>query len=304
MFRSAFILAFCCWALSGVSQGDNPFEVRATTVTVGTSSASDTVAVIDTAVAEAKEEFERSTNPFEINTNVAPVAVPTASQRQATGRRLLLSSNGPSKGLILIYTILALVVLSVSIALNRGRFKLILSSLINGNALKTLERGSKAWTDLQSILLYSLFFSNGAVMLWILNSRLFGIPQIGFLYCLGGLIILYLIRHLLMKGMSTVYVLDNSAEQFNYSIAIHNIAIGMILIPFILSLGYVADDNVRRVAIFMLVLIGLIYLLRQAKGFLSALGMRDLNPFYFFIYLCAFEITPILIAWRMTNGVL
>lgn len=322
MCRLLTIVLVSLFACQVNAQTANPFEVR----TIVGQTRADTIREETTLVEEKSQETSSdegisglnsadsdtlevapvvdSNNPFDVGIGRKRAetvnTLPVKAQKKASNRMI----EGPSKGVVLIYTIIALVLLSVSIALNRVRFKLIISSLINGNALKTLERGSKAWTDMQSVMLYILFFANGAFVLWILNTRLHDALPIGFFHYLIGLVVLYAGRHLFMSAMSKVYSLDSSVEQFNYSIALHNIVVGILLIPFILSLGYVADDNIKMIAIGLLLIVGLLYVLRQSKGFLSALTMRDLNLFYFFIYLCAFEITPILIAWKLTNGAL
>jgi len=239
MIRFLFILFFLSAACVSFGQSENPFEIR---------QGAQAVEEIVEADAEPVEKIQiNSDNPFEVYTSTgvtseSEVIIAPQKTTKTTNTKV----KGPSKGLTLIYVVLALILLSVAISLNRSRFNTIIGSLVNGNNLKNLHRGNKPWTDVQSLLLYGLFFLNSTFFLWLVGARLFGGQIPSYLYLLLGLGAVYLIRHLSMIILSEIFMIGNIPDQFNYSIALHNMGIGVVLIPFILSLGYVSDQNIEH----------------------------------------------------------
>ena len=80
--------------------------------------------------------------------------------------------------------------------------------------------------------------------------------------------------------------------------------LGVFILPVILAIEFLPGVEYST---FLYVLIGLflvLYVLRQLKGLLSCFAIRGFNPFYFFIYLCAIEIAPVLVVYKMMIGAL
>ena len=289
-----FVVVFFVSSM-GVAQRTNPFDIG---------SADAQVELDQIEIGSINQVEKTSNNPFDIAIGKSRIANAVTTSLLPSIKNRNQQINGPTKGLVLVYAIIALIFLSIGIAINHKRFGTIIGSLINGSNLKTLHRNPRAWTETQNLLLYALFFANGTFVLWLLNARLFGGALPSLLYLFLGLGLVYFVRHLALWVMTSIYDLGISSYQFSYSIALHNMVIGAILIPFILAMGYMTDSNVRMTSIFLLIIIVMIYVLRQGKGLLSALSVRGFNVFYFFIYLCAFEITPFLIAWKVIKGAL
>ena len=74
--------------------------------------------------------------------------------------------------------------------------------------------------------------------------------------------------------------------------------LGIFLMPFVLMLAY-TDGNVYSFVFFLsFALIGVMLLYRFLLSFAAVKSQIKLSPFHFFIYLCAFEIAPLLIIYK------
>ena len=209
-----------------------------------------------------------------------------------------------SQLIVLIYVLVMLIILTLAISMNRRRFKSMLRALINSNQLRTLYRDGKVWTGGQSVLLYIFFFMNLSFALWIWSMRSAFTEPLN-LFSIGGLLIaIYVVRHLMMWILSVIYPIGIEMDMHNYSIALHNKILGVSLVPIILALEFLPDQMTTILSWIFFGLIIVFYLLRQSKSLLLALGIRALNPFYFFIYLCAVEIAPMLVIYKLLMGAL
>lgn len=272
------------------SQTGNPFDIGPS----APSMASDTVLA---------QEFVPSDNPFDLNPQ-RPQKAPNRPTNKIAKKNFepsKKSSNGPSDLITLIYSILMLVALTIGINLNRRRFGTIFKSFINSNHLKNLYKDHRAWTEIQSFVLYGLFFANMTFLISLLNVKLWDnrLPSLPTILMI--ILLTYTVRHLVMWVVAYVYELENPLGLHNYSIGIHNMISGVVVSPFILGFGFISEGQGQFLVYVLLFLLLLIYLSRQVKGLLSGLNMRGFNLFYFFIYLCAIEIAPLLIAWKIVS---
>jgi len=295
-----FCTPFC------LAQEGNPFDIGpakgAERLIISQSTQQDSNSIHDEeAVAQPKEY-----NPFDINKESRSLV----SKREEPSNTEILSPTAtvdtkqPSEIITLIYIIVVLCLLTFAISINRSRFVAILKSLFNSNFLKNLYKENRAWTDLQSIVLYSLFVSNAAYLIYLLNYHYFNGELPGLLILLLSVLAVYAIRHFTMVFISYVYGMDTSVDLHNFSIGIHNMVLGIVLIPFIMGYGFVSPQIASIVLFLLCSFVLIFYALRQIKGGLSIITSRDFNVFYFFIYLCAVEIAPILITWKVVSGAL
>ena len=249
-------------------------------------------------------------NPFEISKNKK--SAQEDSQKTPRQRASTKTSKRKTPGLfgidenliVLIYSLTMLIIITMAISINKNRFLTIIKSTASSNQIRALFRDPRAWTNGQSLILYLIFFFNAAFFLWQINTKLDLLPQTRFFMVLVLVCIVYMVRHSIMWIMSLVYPVENQATSHSYSIAIHNQAFGVILLPFILAIEYLSLVTIQNVIYIALGLFLLNYLLRQGKSALMSVGSRNFSPFYFFLYLCAIEIAPILVTYRILIGAL
>ena len=249
----------------------------------------------------------KSDNPFELpqhtNRAVTQNSQPT-SKAVSTDLKLPVahSDTRNMKLIVLIYSLVMMVILTLAISMDRKRFGSVLKSGVNSNYLKTLYRDTKAWTNPQFIILYIFFILNIAFVIWLVLLK--SSYMVNLFIIIGGVLLCYALRHVVMWSITNIYPVGKEVNVHNYSIAVHNSILGILLLPVILIVEFIPGVSISAFGYLAIFVVVLIYILRQSKGLLSCLGMRGFNPFYFFVYLCAVEIAPILVGFKMMIGAL
>jgi hypothetical protein len=181
-------------------------------------------------------------------------------------------------------------------SLNRALLQKIYRAALNENLSALLYREQRfATTQYLYYTIYVIFFLNGGMFLFFLSRQFAwnnGIFQ-SVWTCIGLVIVVYLLRHLSLSILGSTYPVTKETTHFSFSIVLHNILLGIGLIPINLLLAFGPDGMHQATAVIGLILCGLVYLMRQFRGFLISGSLMGSNPFRFFIYLCAVEILPL-----------
>jgi hypothetical protein len=116
-----------------------------------------------------------------------------------------------------------------------------------------------------------------------------------YLYILVGTIGLYIIRHFSLMVFGIIFSLSKNTQLYSFAIMIFNHFAGIILIPlnFLLAFG---PHEIKEIILWISIAILVILLfLRTIRGiFIVSEHLTD-RFFQIIVYLCAFEIAPMLI---------
>ena len=150
--------------------------------------------------------------------------------------------------------------------------------------------------NLNTILIYSL--------LCFLSLRYFGrLNHIGDT-ALIGLILLAVLAVSLSRYWSyriAAYILpiEKTLLFYLFNMRIINYVLGIVLIPLLLIFAF-ADNIYLNGTIWLIIIVVLFFVVyRCYRGLLIGEEIMALNKFHFFIYLCTFEIAPILILYKI-----
>jgi len=241
-------------------------------------------------------------NPFDISSVPTASSVTKEKVDQDGAFKSPLDLTNFSKGnksdtnlLVLVFVLIMLVILSLAVSLDRKRCGDVFRATINSNSLKTLYRDTNAWTNGQIVILYLSFFLISSFLIWLLALKHFGGTAVHLGWVVLALVLCYLIRHFTIWVLGSVYPLGVEVGQFNYSIMLHNIVLAIFLLPLVLAVEFMTGIDAKTYVYIALGLFLLVYVFRQVKGIISLVSMRGFNPLYFFIYLCAVEIAPIMV---------
>jgi hypothetical protein len=138
------------------------------------------------------------------------------------------------------------------------------------------------------ITLFAQFNNWTAILFWQL-----------FVYSTSILAIIYLIKYFVILFTGWVFNATDSATEYRFIVFLINKLLGILLIPCLFLIAY-ADDDIKKisittalcVAVFMIALRYLISLARIRKNL-------RITAFHFFIYLCAVEIMPMLVIYKI-----
>ena len=136
------------------------------------------------------------------------------------------------------------------------------------------------------LLYYSHFTS--IINFWIL-----------YLYCIAGLIIIYLGKFVILKFCGWVFNISRASDTYIFVVFLVNKMLGIFLLPFLILITF-SGTAVREIVItisFVMVFVLLVY--RVVAAYRPVRNEIKLTPFYFFLYLCAFEIAPLLLIYKV-----
>ncbi|HYK43808.1 MAG TPA: DUF4271 domain-containing protein [Parafilimonas sp.] len=120
-----------------------------------------------------------------------------------------------------------------------------------------------------------------------------------FVYSTSILAMIYLIKYFVIVFTGWVFNASDSAAEYRFIVFLINKLIGILLIPSLFLMTY-ADDEIKKIsitigiciAVFMIVLRYLVSVARIRKNL-------RITAFHFFIYLCAVEIMPLLVIYKI-----
>ncbi len=157
-------------------------------------------------------------------------------------------------------------------------------------------------TPLPSLLLNAFFaFSAGLYIDLLLHY--FGRTPIDnfwllFLYCSLGLSVIYLVKFLGLKVTGWLFNIRAAADAYIFVVYLINKVIGIFLLPFLILLSFLQGDAFTVAMVLSFCGLGVLFIYRFLLTYTSVRNQVKFNPFHFFLYLCAFEIAPLLLIYK------
>lgn len=157
-------------------------------------------------------------------------------------------------------------------------------------------------TPLPSLLLNGFFIISSGLYISLLLKH-FNIRQEEnfwtlFFYSCAGLSVAYFIKFTGLKISGWLFNMKEAANAYIFIVFIVNKMIGIFLLPFLVILafgtGYVYSVGL---ALSWGLIAGMI-VYRLILTYIAIRNQVKVNPFHFFLYLCAFEIAPLLLVYK------
>jgi hypothetical protein len=120
-----------------------------------------------------------------------------------------------------------------------------------------------------------------------------------YLDCMIMLAVIYLVKFLVLKFCGWVFNIPKAVDTYIFVVFLVNKMLGIFLLPFLILIifsGETAQKIYLTISIAM-VFVFLIY--RIVASFRPIRSEIKLTPFHFFLYLCAFEIAPLLLIYKV-----
>ena len=158
-------------------------------------------------------------------------------------------------------------------------------------------------TPLPSILLNGFFVLSAGLYLsfLIMHYKISPVENswLLFLYCVLGLSGIYLLKFLGLKITGWVFSMKEAADSYLFIVFIINKMAGLLLLPFLVLLAF-TSGNIYSIALTLsfFVIAGLLAY-RFLLTYTVIRNQVKVNPFQFFLYLCAFEIAPLLLVYKL-----
>ena len=242
---------------------------------------------------KSRETPSPDENPFEIDH--VPLRKSAISINDENPNNQI-ETTRTSNGFLFWFLLLACGILAIVLNLKRKAPVLIYRSILNENMLKLFYREESTKFSSYLFLLYFVFSINLAVFLYLAASSL-GAPNgiYVFLAILSGVIFLYIIRHLSLSLLGKIFDVNKYTDLYSFAIMIFNQFAGLILIPlnFLIAFG---PNGIQEIILnISFIVLAILVLLRTIRGIFIVSEHLMGRIFQIFIYLCAFEIAPVLI---------
>lgn len=154
-----------------------------------------------------------------------------------------------------------------------------------------------------SIFLNTLFIINISLFLVQYSNCFFSpenteIPFSTYLYTLLGIMGLYLGKIITIRSMGYIFNGTNEAKEYLHTVFIYNKNLGIILLLITLSVPFIAEFSSALLLNIGLVIALIFYIFRLFRG-IKILFRKHVSIFYMILYLCALEILPLLVIYKL-----
>lgn len=248
-----------------------------------------------------KSEAEKS-NPFDVDH--VPFRKVTRDKYIQSG--LANESTAKTKDNFLFwYLLLSVVILAFIINIQYKSIGNIIKSMTNVNILKLFKREEEDRVSLTLWFLYLGYFINFAVFLYLLGYY-WNLPfsLLSYVRVLTIVVVYYLFRHAGLYIIGRLYQVSDKTSMYSFSEMTAHLFLGMVLIPFNFLMAFGPDFMKFFWLIFVLISMVIFYFTKILRGLMTVSGHIYSYIFQIIIYLCAFEVAPLLIMLKflMNNG--
>lgn len=109
----------------------------------------------------------------------------------------------------------------------------------------------------------------------------------------------YSIKMILLRFMSVVFAVEKPVATYIFNIFLVNMVIGLLLLPAIILTAYLPSSMRYYIVMITLIFIMLLFLYRIIRAIGIGVSIQRFSLFYLFLYICTFEIAPLLIIYKL-----
>jgi Domain of unknown function (DUF4271) len=223
---------------------------------------------------------------------VDPSAKPTGEIREFKGKDALF------------YTLIGLVMIFALLRRAFPKYFIDLFRLFFRTTLKQRQiREQLMQTPLPSLLLNGFFVICGGLYATFLLIHFKLVEEqdfwLFFLYSGLGLSVIYLVKFIGLKIMGWVFGLEEATNSYIFIVFIINKVIAVFLLPFLFLLAFLNGSGYHIALLLSWIVVGGLFLYRFILSYTAVHNQVKFNPFHFFLYLCAFEIAPLLLIYKL-----
>lgn len=118
------------------------------------------------------------------------------------------------------------------------------------------------------------------------------------LYTTASLFVLYLFKYILLRFAGWVFDVKEATEAYTFAVYLINKILGVILIPFTLLIAFSKSPVISISITISMIVILLLFIYRYLVSYPTVRREVKVSVLHFFFYICAFEITPLLLIYK------
>lgn len=158
--------------------------------------------------------------------------------------------------------------------------------------------------QLPSLLLNVFFIATAGLYINFLLYRYGSAPINDFwllyLYCCAGLCLIYIGKYIALRMAGWLFSMKEGAASYIFIVFIVNKIIGIFLLPVLALLAFAEDPLYSISLVLSWCGIAGLLLYRFVLGYAAIRNEIRFNLFHFFLYLCAFEVAPLLVLYKLS----
>ena len=179
----------------------------------------------------------------------------------------------------------------------------LLGLMFRGSLRQKQIREQLLQTPLPSLLL-NIFFVIVAGMYIFFLIRYYNIVShtpfwLQLLYCTVIVGIVYLVKFMVLKLTGWIFNMKDAADTYIFIVFLINKLLAIFLLPLLIMMVFSAASWTSVLLTLSYVMLGMFFAYRYIVSFAPVRREVKVSQFHFFMYLCAFEIIPLLLMYKV-----
>jgi hypothetical protein len=158
-------------------------------------------------------------------------------------------------------------------------------------------------SPLPSLLLNLLYFITGGFFFSLVLKHYNLVPisnqWLLFGYCAALLMVIYLGKFITLKLTGWIFNVSSATDTYIFIVFLVNKMIGIFLLPVLAVMAFAGPTLFQVVMTLAFLVLVIFFIYRFIISYRPIRSEIKLNRFHFFIYLCAFEIAPLLLIYKV-----
>ena len=205
---------------------------------------------------------------------------------------------------LLFYVLVGFVLL---FAILKGLFPKYFSDLFRLFFRTTLKqrqiREQLVQTPLPSLLMNGFFVLTGGLYIDLVLLHYQFISEedfwLYFFYAAVGLCVTYIVKFIGLKILGWIFSYNAAASSYIFIVFVINKVMGIFLLPFLFLLAFAPEPGYSTALLLSWIGLGCLFIYRFMLTYAAIRNQVKFNIFHFFLYLCAFEIAPLLLIYNL-----
>ncbi|MES2775155.1 MAG: DUF4271 domain-containing protein [Bacteroidota bacterium] len=155
---------------------------------------------------------------------------------------------------------------------------------------------------LPSMLLNALFFISGGFFLYAISGYYQWYVKDNFWYSIGFwiavLLGIYGLKWLILRITGWLFQVQEMSKTYSFIVFLVNKVLGVLLLPIVVLMTLGPTSMHPALVTVVLFLLAALFIYRYIISYPAIRATVKVNQFHFFLYLCAFEIVPLLIIYK------
>jgi Domain of unknown function (DUF4271) len=156
---------------------------------------------------------------------------------------------------------------------------------------------------LPSLLLNILYFLNGGLYISLLLNYYGDTVEPNFwlqsAYCSALLVLIYSGKLIIMKSIGWIFKISKATDTYIFIVFLVNKMLGIFLLPFLVVIVFMPAQVQQVFVTLSLIFIIVLFIYRFIFSFKPIQNEIRWSLFQFFIYLCAFELAPLILIYKV-----